>query len=392
MVHPALSLTHTHWGGTWQLEPRTLLLTCLWKGGAAAHVTPVQATQLRPQPTPGSTCSRVPVYLMAGCSCGLQQLVHRLISRTLLSPASTLSVSMHLEGGAAARNGCCRLCRVLPIARHGQQTTPSGPCPGLAAAARLGPPMLQCCRTWWPAMGTACMCVVIAAGWLSLRGAARRPFGDSRLSAAMEGTVLWQLVPCTCWKPPTPTPQPFKALCFGSWCPALAGSCPCPPELLRVLQVNSLREIQALRRLSPHANIIKLLEVLYDQPTGRLALVFELMDMNVYELIRGRRHYVAEERVKSYMYQLMKSMDHMHRNGIFHRWAPAADAGMVGRNAMHGCVDGCVDGCAQWWAAGCRWGQGGAAVQSNRWWGQRGWAEQAAGARMGAGGRCRCRR
>lgn len=42
-------------------------------------------------------------------------------------------------------------------------------------------------------------------------------------------------------------------------------------------QVNNLREIQALRRLSPHPHIIKLLEVLYDQPTGRLALVFELM-------------------------------------------------------------------------------------------------------------------
>lgn len=84
-------------------------------------------------------------------------------------------------------------------------------------------------------------------------------------------------------------------------------------------QVNNLREIQALRRLSPHPGVIKLLEVLYDQPTGRLALVFELMDMNIYELIRGRRHYVAEERIKNYMYQLMKSMDHMHRNGIFHR-------------------------------------------------------------------------
>ena len=56
-----------------------------------------------------------------------------------------------------------------------------------------------------------------------------------------------------------------------------------------------------------------------DQPTGRLALVFELMDMNIYELIRGRRHYVAEERVQNYMYQLTRSMDHMHRNGIFHR-------------------------------------------------------------------------
>ena len=87
----------------------------------------------------------------------------------------------------------------------------------------------------------------------------------------------------------------------------------------RAQQVNNLREIQALRRLSPHPNIISLIEVLYDQPTGRLALVFELMQRNIYELIRGRRHYLNETRVKSYMYQLIKAMDHMHRNGIFHR-------------------------------------------------------------------------
>lgn len=59
-----------------------------------------------------------------------------------------------------------------------------------------------------------------------------------------------------------------------------------------------------------------------DQPTGRLALVFELMDMNIYELIRGRSHYVAEERIRRYMYQLIKAMDHMHKAGIFHRYTP----------------------------------------------------------------------
>ena len=84
-------------------------------------------------------------------------------------------------------------------------------------------------------------------------------------------------------------------------------------------QVNNLREIQALRRLSPHPQIIKLYEVLYDEPTGRLALVFELMDMNMYEAIKGRRHYLPEQKVKYYMYQVLKSIDHMHRNGIFHR-------------------------------------------------------------------------
>jgi renal tumor antigen len=84
-------------------------------------------------------------------------------------------------------------------------------------------------------------------------------------------------------------------------------------------QVNNLREIQALRRLSPHPHIVKLLEILYDEPTGRLALVFELLEMNLYEWIRGRRHYLPEVKVQGYIFQLLKSIDHMHRNGIFHR-------------------------------------------------------------------------
>lgn len=37
------------------------------------------------------------------------------------------------------------------------------------------------------------------------------------------------------------------------------------------------------------------------------------------QLIKGRTHYLPEETVKIYMYQLMKAVDHMHRHGIFHR-------------------------------------------------------------------------
>jgi serine/threonine protein kinase len=84
-------------------------------------------------------------------------------------------------------------------------------------------------------------------------------------------------------------------------------------------QVNSLREIQALRRLNPHPNIIDLEEVLYDTQSGRLALVFELMDHNVYELIRGRKTHVKPATVKLLMYQLFKAVAHMHKHGIFHR-------------------------------------------------------------------------
>nr|XP_006010475.1 PREDICTED: MAPK/MAK/MRK overlapping kinase isoform X1 [Latimeria chalumnae] len=84
-------------------------------------------------------------------------------------------------------------------------------------------------------------------------------------------------------------------------------------------QVDNLREIQALRRLSPHPNILQLHEVIFDKKTGSLALICELMDMNIYELIRGKRQLLPESKIKNYMYQLCKSLDHMHKNGIFHR-------------------------------------------------------------------------
>ncbi|XP_060070909.1 MAPK/MAK/MRK overlapping kinase-like [Ylistrum balloti] len=57
----------------------------------------------------------------------------------------------------------------------------------------------------------------------------------------------------------------------------------------------------------------------HDKKSGTLVLICELMDMNIYELIRGKRHYLPERKVKHYMYQLLKSVEHMHRNGIFHR-------------------------------------------------------------------------
>lgn len=43
-----------------------------------------------------------------------------------------------------------------------------------------------------------------------------------------------------------------------------------------------------------------------DKPTGRLALCFELMDMNIYELIRNRKTYVQESRIKLIMFQVLK--------------------------------------------------------------------------------------
>ena len=84
-------------------------------------------------------------------------------------------------------------------------------------------------------------------------------------------------------------------------------------------EVNNLREIKALRRLSPHPNIVSLEEVLFDAKTGRLALVFELMHNNLYEAMKGRRTPLSKKLTKSYMHQLYRALDHCHARGIFHR-------------------------------------------------------------------------
>ncbi|KAM6912904.1 MAPK/MAK/MRK overlapping kinase [Xenentodon cancila] len=84
-------------------------------------------------------------------------------------------------------------------------------------------------------------------------------------------------------------------------------------------QANNLREVQAMKRLSPHANIIQLHELIFDKETGTVSLICELMEMNIYEFIQERKAPLPDHVVKHYMYQLCKSLEHMHRCGIFHR-------------------------------------------------------------------------
>ncbi|XP_038823680.1 MAPK/MAK/MRK overlapping kinase-like isoform X3 [Salvelinus namaycush] len=74
-----------------------------------------------------------------------------------------------------------------------------------------------------------------------------------------------------------------------------------------------------MKKLNPHPNIIQLHELIFDKESGTLSLVCELMEMNIYEYIRGRQQPLPESKIRHYMYQLCKSLDHMHSNGIFHR-------------------------------------------------------------------------
>lgn len=43
------------------------------------------------------------------------------------------------------------------------------------------------------------------------------------------------------------------------------------------------------------------------------------MDLNLYEWMRSYKTEIPEHKIKNFIYQILKALDHMHRNGIFHR-------------------------------------------------------------------------
>ena len=59
-----------------------------------------------------------------------------------------------------------------------------------------------------------------------------------------------------------------------------------------------------------------------DKRSGVLCLIFELMNLNLYEYIRGRQRLLSSEIVCKFMYQLIKALEFLHRYFIvttFHK-------------------------------------------------------------------------
>ncbi|KAJ3158109.1 hypothetical protein HDU86_003061 [Geranomyces michiganensis] len=86
-------------------------------------------------------------------------------------------------------------------------------------------------------------------------------------------------------------------------------------------EIETLREIQALRRLNPHQHIVDLEDVIFDPKHGILSLNFELMECNLYELISQRKTsaLLTESKARLFMYQICKALEYIHGKGIFHR-------------------------------------------------------------------------
>lgn len=77
-----------------------------------------------------------------------------------------------------------------------------------------------------------------------------------------------------------------------------------------------LREVTSLRKLI-HPNIVKLKEVIREN--DELHLVFEHMDGNLYEYIKGRTKALPPNKVRNIMFQTIQALHFVHKNGYFHR-------------------------------------------------------------------------
>lgn len=84
-------------------------------------------------------------------------------------------------------------------------------------------------------------------------------------------------------------------------------------------EAENCAELMILQKLEYHPNILSLVASAFDVQSGKLSLIFDLMDMSMYDFIKDRKKTLSETRCKHYMFQLAQGLNHLHRSGIFHR-------------------------------------------------------------------------
>jgi cyclin-dependent kinase len=81
--------------------------------------------------------------------------------------------------------------------------------------------------------------------------------------------------------------------------------------------ISSLREISLLKELS-HVNIVKLMDVVHLQ--NNIVLVFEYVETDLKMMLKKNKNKGLEPKLyKSFLYQLLKGIQHIHRMKILHR-------------------------------------------------------------------------
>lgn len=100
-----------------------------------------------------------------------------------------------------------------------------------------------------------------------------------------------------------------------------------------------LREIKGLRDLR-HDNIVNLLDVITSKPgpgnrgRGEVFMVFEYADHDLAGLLATEEFKVTPQVLRSYMWQLLTALDHMHSKGWVHRDLKTANILVTNDNVL----------------------------------------------------------
>eukprot|EP01063_Lacrimia_lanifica_P027794 TRINITY_DN3956_c0_g7_i1.p1 TRINITY_DN3956_c0_g7~~TRINITY_DN3956_c0_g7_i1.p1 ORF type:complete len:670 (+),score=231.47 TRINITY_DN3956_c0_g7_i1:198-2207(+) len=83
----------------------------------------------------------------------------------------------------------------------------------------------------------------------------------------------------------------------------------------------ALREVQALRKLNNHPNVVKLREVIREQ--NQLYFVFEHMDSDLLQVMKEHalsgHNGLPHHKIRNILYQLLQALTWMHKLGFMHR-------------------------------------------------------------------------
>lgn len=90
-------------------------------------------------------------------------------------------------------------------------------------------------------------------------------------------------------------------------------------KFMTLEEVQNNEEINVMKYIGEHKNIIKLHEIIYEPAKSRLSLVLDLMDNNVYEIIKKRRGPFQVQQTLRLIYQLLNALKHIHSMNIIHR-------------------------------------------------------------------------
>lgn len=82
------------------------------------------------------------------------------------------------------------------------------------------------------------------------------------------------------------------------------------------IPATTLREIVLLKKLK-HENVVKLRDI--SMEPGKYFLIFEMMDGDLYYLLKNSSQPLAEDLVQSYTNQLLEGLAYCHAMGIMHR-------------------------------------------------------------------------